>query len=47
MGFNVAESSNFAVSEWIPDGENAGVCLYHPDSAHIYTDQMKSLLVKY
>ena len=47
MGFNVAESSNFAVPEWIPDGDNAGVCLCRPDSVRIDMDHMKSLLVKY
>jgi jumonji domain-containing protein 2 len=26
-GFNVAESTNFAVPEWVPTGVAAGVCM--------------------
>ena len=46
-GFNVAESTNFAVSEWVPHGDNAEVCLCHPDSVRIDMDRFKTLLVKY
>jgi len=46
-GYNVAESTNFAVPEWIPMGLNAGVCLCHPHSVRIDMTNFKRLLRKY
>mmetsp|Transcript_24714 Transcript_24714/g.52687 ORF Transcript_24714/g.52687 Transcript_24714/m.52687 type:complete len:688 (-) Transcript_24714:96-2159(-) len=46
-GFNVAESTNFAVPEWIPHGETAGICMCHPHSVRIQMKRLKSLLDGY
>ena len=46
-GFNVAESTNFAVPEWVPLGEAAGICLCHPHSVRIEMKRLKSLLDSY
>jgi len=46
-GFNVAESTNFAVPEWVPLGEAAGVCMCHPHSVRIHMKRIKSLLHDY
>jgi jumonji domain-containing protein 2 len=46
-GFNVAESTNFAVPEWIPLGDEARVCMCHPHSVRIEMKRFKSLLHNY
>ena len=46
-GFNCAESTNFAVPEWIPMGDMAKVCLCHPHSVRIDMNRFKSLLASY
>lgn len=46
-GFNVAESTNFAVPEWIPHGETAGICMCHPHSVRIQMKRLRSLLDGY
>jgi len=46
-GFNIAESTNFAVPEWIPLGEEAGICMCHPHSVRIQMKRLKSLLSSY
>ena len=46
-GFNVAESTNFAVPEWIPLGEQARVCMCHPHSVRIEMKRFKSLINQY
>mmetsp|Transcript_37251 Transcript_37251/g.86898 ORF Transcript_37251/g.86898 Transcript_37251/m.86898 type:complete len:349 (+) Transcript_37251:1566-2612(+) len=46
-GFNVAESTNFAVEEWMPLGNIAGVCQCHPHSVRIDMDRFKVLLARY
>lgn len=46
-GFNVAESTNFAVPEWVPLGEAADVCMCHPHSVRIQMKRLKSLLSDY
>merc|ERR1712194_93140 len=46
-GFNIAESTNFAVPEWIPLGEAANVCMCHPHSVRIQMKRLKSLLDSY
>ena len=46
-GFNVAESTNFAVPEWIPLGEAANTCMCHPHSVRIQMKRLKSLLDTY
>merc|ERR1719401_1007878 len=46
-GFNIAESTNFAVPEWIPSGEAANVCMCHPHSVRIHMKRLKSLLQSY
>lgn len=46
-GFNVAESTNFAVPEWIPLGEAANVCMCHPHSVRIQMKCLKMLLNSY
>jgi len=46
-GFNIAESTNFAVPEWIPLGEAANVCMCHPHSVRIQMKRLKSLLGSY
>lgn len=43
-GFNIAESTNFAVPEWIPLGEAANICMCHPHSVRIQMERVKSLL---
>jgi jumonji domain-containing protein 2 len=46
-GFNVAESTNFAVPEWVPSGVAAGVCMCHPHSVRIDMNRFTTLLRKY
>jgi jumonji domain-containing protein 2 len=46
-GFNIAESTNFAVPEWIPLGEAADVCMCHPHSVRINMRRLKTLLESY
>ena len=46
-GFNIAESTNFAVPEWIPLGMQADICMCHPHSVRIQMDRVKSLLDSY
>lgn len=46
-GFNVAESTNFAIPEWVPLGEAANVCMCHPHSVRIEMKRLKSLLHDY
>ncbi|KAL7425330.1 hypothetical protein ACHAXH_007854 [Discostella pseudostelligera] len=46
-GFNIAESTNFAVPEWIPLGMQADICMCHPHSVRIQMDRVKSLLESY
>eukprot|EP00551_Chaetoceros_affinis_P005460 CAMPEP_0203668398 /NCGR_PEP_ID=MMETSP0090-20130426/5032_1 /ASSEMBLY_ACC=CAM_ASM_001088 /TAXON_ID=426623 /ORGANISM="Chaetoceros affinis, Strain CCMP159" /LENGTH=1263 /DNA_ID=CAMNT_0050532819 /DNA_START=148 /DNA_END=3939 /DNA_ORIENTATION=+ len=46
-GFNVAESTNFAVPEWIPLGDEARVCMCHPHSVRIEMNRFKTLLSEY
>lgn len=46
-GFNIAESTNFAVPEWIPFGEAANVCMCHPHSVRIQMKRLKFLLESY
>mmetsp|Transcript_12157 Transcript_12157/g.26515 ORF Transcript_12157/g.26515 Transcript_12157/m.26515 type:complete len:695 (-) Transcript_12157:213-2297(-) len=46
-GFNIAESTNFAVPEWIPLGEAADICMCHPHSVRIQMKRLKSLLDSY
>ena len=46
-GFNVAESTNFAVPEWLPYGKSANVCLCHPHSVRIDMDRFQDLLGQY
>lgn len=46
-GFNIAESTNFAVPEWIPLGEAARVCMCHPHSVRINMKRLKYLLDRY
>jgi hypothetical protein len=42
-GFNVAESTNFAVPEWIPIGEAASCCMCVPYSVRIQMKRLKQL----
>jgi len=46
-GFNVAESTNFAVPEWIPIGEAANCCMCVPYSVRIQMKRLKALLDDY
>jgi len=46
-GFNVAESTNFAIPEWIPMGNEAKVCMCHPHSVRIDMTRFKSSLDQY
>mmetsp|Transcript_21363 Transcript_21363/g.43964 ORF Transcript_21363/g.43964 Transcript_21363/m.43964 type:complete len:863 (+) Transcript_21363:212-2800(+) len=46
-GFNIAESTNFAVPEWIPIGEKANFCMCVPHSVRIQMKRLKSLLEDY
>uniref|UniRef100_A0A7S2N1K5 JmjC domain-containing protein n=1 Tax=Helicotheca tamesis TaxID=374047 RepID=A0A7S2N1K5_9STRA len=46
-GFNMAESTNFAVPEWIPFGETARVCMCHPHSVRIDMNRFKVLFNAY
>lgn len=46
-GFNCAESTNFAVPEWVPYGEKANICMCHPHSVRIDMRRFKSLLDQY
>lgn len=43
-GFNCAESTNFAVPEWIPFGDQAKICMCHPHSVRIGMRRFKELL---
>jgi len=46
-GFNVAESTNFAIPEWIPQGRCARVCMCVPFSVRIGMQNFESLLREY
>jgi jumonji domain-containing protein 2 len=46
-GFNCAESTNFAVPEWVPYGEKARICMCHPHSVRIDMRRFKVLLEQY
>ncbi len=46
-GFNVAESTNFAVREWLPEGRRATVCMCHPHSVRINICRFTALLNEY
>ncbi|GMI00657.1 hypothetical protein TrLO_g8491 [Triparma laevis f. longispina] len=46
-GFNVAESTNFAVPEWIPSGRSASVCMCVPFSVRIGMDRFEALLEEF
>mmetsp|Transcript_25114 Transcript_25114/g.38679 ORF Transcript_25114/g.38679 Transcript_25114/m.38679 type:complete len:641 (-) Transcript_25114:528-2450(-) len=46
-GFNIAESTNFAVPEWIPSALEARVCMCHPHSVRIDMKQFQALLDRY
>eukprot|EP00586_Coscinodiscus_wailesii_P019096 CAMPEP_0172517894 /NCGR_PEP_ID=MMETSP1066-20121228/288795_1 /TAXON_ID=671091 /ORGANISM="Coscinodiscus wailesii, Strain CCMP2513" /LENGTH=705 /DNA_ID=CAMNT_0013300105 /DNA_START=102 /DNA_END=2216 /DNA_ORIENTATION=+ len=46
-GFNVAESTNFAVPEWITFGRTAGICMCHPHSVRIDMNRIHTLLQQY
>lgn len=46
-GFNIAESTNFAVPEWVPVGCEATVCNCHPHSVRIDMYRFKQLLKEY
>ena len=46
-GFNVAESTNFAVPEWMPWGDAAGVCMCQPHSVRVNTRRLRVLLEMY
>ena len=45
--FNIAESTNFAVPEWVPLGCSARVCMCHPHSVRIDMRRFKELLAEY
>jgi jumonji domain-containing protein 2 len=46
-GFNCAESTNFAVPEWVPFGKHAKICMCHPHSVRIDMSRFESLLNLY
>lgn len=46
-GFNCAESTNFAVPEWVPFGKEANVCMCHPHSVRIDVTRFEELLDQY
>lgn len=46
-GFNVAESTNFAVPEWIPWGKKAAVCMCTPHSVRFDVKRLELLLENY
>ena len=46
-GFNVAESTNFAVPEWIPWGKKARVCMCTPHSVRFDVNRLERLLEDY
>ena len=46
-GFNVAESSNFAVPEWVPAGRRARACMCVPHSVKIDMDRFVGLLSRF
>lgn len=46
-GFNCAESTNFAVPEWVPFGKQAKICMCHPHSVRIDMSRFESLLKLY
>ncbi|CAM9432228.1 unnamed protein product, partial [Discosporangium mesarthrocarpum] len=43
-GFNVAESTNFAVDRWIQEGKGAGFCRCRPHSVRIDVDRFEALV---
>lgn len=45
-GFNVAESTNFAVPEWIDYGFKAKICMCHPHSVRLDIRRFRTLLNK-
>lgn len=46
-GFNVAESSNFAIPEWIEAGRCATVCMCVPYSVRISMERFEALLSQF
>lgn len=46
-GFNIAESTNFGVPEWVPMGFSAQVCMCHPHSVRVDMARFKHLLKRY
>lgn len=46
-GFNCAESTNFAIPEWVPMGFRAKVCMCHPHSVRICMGRFMKLLTQY
>jgi len=46
-GFNMAESTNFAIPEWIHIGRKAGVCLCQPHSVRLDINRFQVLLNEY
>lgn len=46
-GFNCAESTNFAVPEWVPFGKEANICMCHPHSVRIDMTRFEELLDQY
>ena len=47
LGFNVAEATNFALPEWIPQGRKANVCMCRPHSVRIDMDRFEELYRQY
>jgi len=46
-GFNMAESTNFAIPEWVHIGRKAGVCLCQPHSVRLDINRFQVLLKEY
>lgn len=43
-GFNLAESTNFAIDRWIKEGRAAGYCRCSPHSVRIDVDRLEDLV---
>lgn len=43
-GFNLAESTNFALDRWIREGRGAGYCRCSPHSVRIDVDRFETLV---
>lgn len=43
-GFNLAESTNFAIDRWIKEGRGAGYCRCSPHSVRIDVDRFEDLV---